>query len=80
VPLPHAIDDHQTANARALADVGGATLLPQRDMDEDSVLALLMGFLGDPQRLSEMAAATYAAALPDAAARVSDCCEELMYA
>jgi hypothetical protein len=27
-----------------------------------------------------MAAAAFAAATPDAAARVSDCCEELMYA
>jgi hypothetical protein len=31
VPLPHAIDDHQTANARFLADAGAARLLPQRD-------------------------------------------------
>ena len=29
VPLPGAIDDHQTANARALADAGGAWLMPQ---------------------------------------------------
>ena len=80
VPLPHAIDDHQTANARALTDCGGATLLRQRDMNEDSVVGLLRDFLGNPQRLSTMAAAAFAAATPDAAERVSDCCEELMYA
>jgi UDP-N-acetylglucosamine--N-acetylmuramyl-(pentapeptide) pyrophosphoryl-undecaprenol N-acetylglucosamine transferase len=80
VPLPHAIDDHQTANARVLTDCGGATLLCQRDMDEHSVLRLLQDFLGNPQRLSTMAAAAFAAATPDAAAQVSDCCEELMYA
>jgi UDP-N-acetylglucosamine--N-acetylmuramyl-(pentapeptide) pyrophosphoryl-undecaprenol N-acetylglucosamine transferase len=79
VPLPHAIDDHQTANARALTDCGGATLLRQSDMDEKSVVCLLQDFLSDPQRLSTMAAAAYAAATPDAAERVSDCCEELMY-
>jgi len=80
VPLPHAIDDHQTANARALTDCGGALLLRQSDMTEHSVCDLLSGFLHNPQRLTSMAAAAFAAAAPDAAARVSDCCEELMYA
>ena len=80
VPLPHAIDDHQTANARALTERGGATLLPQSEMSEESVLDLLRDFLGNPSRLSAMAAAAFAAAAPDAAERVGDCCEELMYA
>ena len=80
VPLPHAIDDHQTANARALTDCGGGILLPQHEMNVASVLALLHALQGDPGRLSAMAAAAFAAATPDAAAQVSDCCEELMYA
>lgn len=80
VPLPHAIDDHQTANAQVLTDCGGATLLRQSDMNEASVAGLLQDFLGNPQQLSAMAAAALAAAIPDAAERVSDCCEELMYA
>ena len=63
-----------------MTDCGGATRLCQRDMDEHSVLSLLQGFLDHPQRLSTMAAAAFAAATPDAAERVSDCCEELMYA
>lgn len=80
VPLPHAIDDHQTANARALIECGAATLLRQCEMTEASVLVLLQAFLADPRRLSSMAAAAFAAATPDSAQRVSDCCEELMYA
>jgi UDP-N-acetylglucosamine--N-acetylmuramyl-(pentapeptide) pyrophosphoryl-undecaprenol N-acetylglucosamine transferase len=80
VPLPHAIDDHQTANAQALTDCGGATLLRQSDMNEQSVQDLLQDFLLNPKRLSVMAAAAFAAATPDAAERVSDCCEELLYA
>ncbi len=80
VPLPHAIDDHQTANAHALTNVGGAMLLRQSDMTVPSVHGLLQNFLADPQRLSAMAAAAFAAATPDAAERVSDCCEELLYA
>jgi len=80
VPLPHAIDDHQTANARALTDCGGAMLLRQGDMTEQSVCDLIETFLADPRRLASMAAAAFAAAIPDAAERVSDCCEELLYA
>jgi UDP-N-acetylglucosamine--N-acetylmuramyl-(pentapeptide) pyrophosphoryl-undecaprenol N-acetylglucosamine transferase len=78
--LPHAIDDHQTANAHALTDCGGAMLLRQSDLNEHSVQDLLQDFLVNPQRLSAMAAAAFAAAAPDAAERVSDCCEELLYA
>ncbi len=33
VPFPHAADDHQTRNARALARAGGAVLLPQSEAD-----------------------------------------------
>jgi UDP-N-acetylglucosamine--N-acetylmuramyl-(pentapeptide) pyrophosphoryl-undecaprenol N-acetylglucosamine transferase len=80
VPLPHAIDDHQTANARALSDCGGGILLRQSDMSADAVCTLLEAVIAEPQRLSRMAAAASAAAIPDAAARVSDYCEELMYA
>ena len=32
VPFPHAVDDHQTANARFLADQGAAILLPQAEL------------------------------------------------
>jgi UDP-N-acetylglucosamine:LPS N-acetylglucosamine transferase len=49
-------------------------------MNEQSVQDLLQDFLGHPQRLSAMATAAFAAAAPDAAERVSDCCEELLYA
>jgi UDP-N-acetylglucosamine--N-acetylmuramyl-(pentapeptide) pyrophosphoryl-undecaprenol N-acetylglucosamine transferase len=80
VPLPHAIDDHQSANARALTECGGATLMRQSDMNEQSLLAVLKDFIAHPQRLSAMAAAAFASAMPDAAARVSDGCEELLYA
>ncbi|MEZ5502631.1 MAG: undecaprenyldiphospho-muramoylpentapeptide beta-N-acetylglucosaminyltransferase [Halioglobus sp.] len=80
VPLPHAIDDHQSANARLLTDCGAAVLLRQADMTESAVYELLREYIGNPPRLSAMAAAAFAAAKPDAAERVSDCCEELMYA
>jgi UDP-N-acetylglucosamine--N-acetylmuramyl-(pentapeptide) pyrophosphoryl-undecaprenol N-acetylglucosamine transferase len=79
VPLPQAIDDHQSANARFLTECGAAILLRQSEMTEDSLAAALRGCLSHPQKLSTMADAAAAAATPDAAARVSDYCEELMH-
>ena len=79
VPLPQAIDDHQSANARSLSDCGAAVLLPQADMTVDAVAASLLGYMNQPRRLAEMAAAAAAAATPLAAAQVSDLCEELIH-
>jgi UDP-N-acetylglucosamine--N-acetylmuramyl-(pentapeptide) pyrophosphoryl-undecaprenol N-acetylglucosamine transferase len=79
VPLPHAIDDHQTANARSLSDRGAAMLLRQVDMTVEAVTASLQGYMGHPQILAGMAAAAFAVATPEAAAQVSDYCEELIH-
>jgi UDP-N-acetylglucosamine--N-acetylmuramyl-(pentapeptide) pyrophosphoryl-undecaprenol N-acetylglucosamine transferase len=78
IPLPHAIDDHQTANARALSDRGAALMLRQADLSPRAVAATLAGYIGNPKRLAAMAAAASAAAQPQATARVADLCEELM--
>lgn len=79
VPLPYAIDDHQSANARYLAGRGAAVLLRQSDMSAEVLVASLRGYLEVPAQLAAMAQAAAAAATPDAAARVSDCCEELIH-
>jgi UDP-N-acetylglucosamine--N-acetylmuramyl-(pentapeptide) pyrophosphoryl-undecaprenol N-acetylglucosamine transferase len=78
IPLPHAIDDHQTANARALSDRGAALMLRQADLSARDVAATLAGYISNPKRLAAMAAAASAAAQPQATARVADLCEELM--
>lgn len=41
VPLPHAVDDHQTANAKILSEQGAAFLLPQQDLNADSLSEIL---------------------------------------
>jgi len=79
VPLPHAIDDHQSANARFLSRRGAAMLLPQSELSPERLAATLQDFLARPERLAAMAAAAGAAAAPDATSRVSDCCEELIH-
>ena len=80
IPLPHAIDDHQTANAHSLADCGGAILMRQAEMSAGSFVKALHAYIEYPERLSAMATACKAAATPDAAIRVTDCCEGLLNA
>jgi UDP-N-acetylglucosamine--N-acetylmuramyl-(pentapeptide) pyrophosphoryl-undecaprenol N-acetylglucosamine transferase len=75
VPFPHAVDDHQTRNARYLADRGAALLMPQKDLTPRTLADMLRGLTRD--RLLEMARAARAAGKPDAAARVADYCMEL---
>ena len=73
VPYPHAVDDHQTGNARYLADAGAAVLLPQDQMTQQRLIREL-DLLQQPQRLNDMARRARDKAVPDAAARVAGYC------
>jgi UDP-N-acetylglucosamine--N-acetylmuramyl-(pentapeptide) pyrophosphoryl-undecaprenol N-acetylglucosamine transferase len=75
VPYPHAVDDHQTANARFLAEKGAAILLPQRELTPEK-LASLIRSLERPALLA-MAKKAKALGKPDAARIVADRCEAL---
>ena len=74
VPFPHATDDHQTGNARFLADAGAAVLLPQADMTAEKLAGMLSDFTGQRSVLQEMAGRAHALAMPDAARRVAELC------
>ncbi|WOP15054.1 undecaprenyldiphospho-muramoylpentapeptide beta-N-acetylglucosaminyltransferase [Ottowia sp. SB7-C50] len=41
VPFPHAVDDHQTTNARFLVDQGAGWLIQQRDLTPEGLAELL---------------------------------------
>src|SRR5258708_36194480 len=43
-PYPHAVDDHQTANARFLADTGAAILVPQSELSPQRLLEVVSCF------------------------------------
>jgi UDP-N-acetylglucosamine--N-acetylmuramyl-(pentapeptide) pyrophosphoryl-undecaprenol N-acetylglucosamine transferase len=74
VPFPHATDDHQTGNARFLADAGAAVLLPQADMTAEKLAGMLSDFSEQRSVLQEMAGRAHALAMPDAARRVAELC------
>jgi UDP-N-acetylglucosamine--N-acetylmuramyl-(pentapeptide) pyrophosphoryl-undecaprenol N-acetylglucosamine transferase len=75
VPFPHAVDDHQTANARFLADRGAAILLPQTELTPEK-LAALIGSLDRPKLLA-MAQKARELGKPEAARVVAQRCMEL---
>lgn len=71
VPYPHATDDHQTANARALADAGAATVVPDEWLAPRSLVGASQPWLSDDVARGEAAAAARSLARPDAAERVA---------
>lgn len=78
VPFPHAVDDHQTVNARFLTERGAAVLIPQSAFVPDRVAALLREFTRE--KLVAMASAAREAAKPDATDAVARVCMELAHA
>jgi UDP-N-acetylglucosamine--N-acetylmuramyl-(pentapeptide) pyrophosphoryl-undecaprenol N-acetylglucosamine transferase len=72
VPLPHALDDNQTPNADALADVGGGWRVAQKDLSPQKLAELLQSAFSSPADLAKRAAAAHAAGKPDAALRLAD--------
>ncbi len=75
VPFPHAVDDHQTGNARFLAERGAARLVAQSAFDAESLASLLR----DETRESTLATAERARELgrADSASAIAQVCEEL---
>jgi len=72
VPYLHAIDDHQTANAHAVDEVGGGWLIPQPAFTAESLAARLESLFDLPGSLTRAAACARAAGTPDAAQRLAD--------
>ena len=74
VPFPHAVDDHQTGNARFLVNVGGAFLLPQGELTPQAI-ALIRNY--SRGQLLEMAEKARSLAKPDATEEVANICAEI---
>ena len=74
VPFPHAVDDHQTSNARHLAEAGAAWLLPQPQLSARGLADLIAGL--DRAQLLAAAEKARALARPDATAQLAAACVE----
>jgi UDP-N-acetylglucosamine--N-acetylmuramyl-(pentapeptide) pyrophosphoryl-undecaprenol N-acetylglucosamine transferase len=78
IPFPQAADDHQTANARALTNAGGAVCLPQGEADPPRIAAELASLIGDPARRVRMSRSSRAFGKPDAASDIARDISELL--
>ncbi|NNL67078.1 MAG: undecaprenyldiphospho-muramoylpentapeptide beta-N-acetylglucosaminyltransferase [Myxococcales bacterium] len=82
VPYPYAADDHQAANAEALASPGadgapGARMLSSRPLDVDALASAIAELFSEPERLVQMKRALASRARPDAAREIVDACAEV---
>ena len=72
VPYPHATADHQSGNAKWMADGGAAIVVPDSQLDGPRLAREVGGLLGAPQRLEAMRGAARGLARLDAADRIAD--------
>jgi UDP-N-acetylglucosamine--N-acetylmuramyl-(pentapeptide) pyrophosphoryl-undecaprenol N-acetylglucosamine transferase len=72
VPYPYAAADHQTSNARWMAEAGAAVVVSDAELTPPRLRAEVDALLGDRERLAAMAAASRALARPDAARIIAD--------
>jgi len=75
VPFPHAVDDHQTANAKFLSEKGAALLIRQEELSPQKLAEVIASL--DRPKLLAMAQKARALGKPDAARLVAQRCIEL---
>ena len=78
VPYPHAMDDHQTANARAVDEAGGAWLMPQPAFTPEALAQRLETLLTLPESAAQVAGRARALGRPEAAAHLADAAESVL--
>jgi UDP-N-acetylglucosamine--N-acetylmuramyl-(pentapeptide) pyrophosphoryl-undecaprenol N-acetylglucosamine transferase len=72
VPYLYAIDDHQSANARAVDEAGGGWVIAQSAFTPEAVAARVASLLAAPEALAQAALAARDLGMPDAARRLAD--------
>ncbi len=77
IPYPSAVDDHQTANARPMADAGAAVIMQESELTAQSLSDLLSDCLCARSELQSRAARARALSSPDSLQRISSICLEL---
>ena len=65
VPSPNVVADHQTKNARVLANAGGAVLLPEGESSGEKLYALMTGLLSDAPRREAMSRSPFLDVCPE---------------
>jgi UDP-N-acetylglucosamine--N-acetylmuramyl-(pentapeptide) pyrophosphoryl-undecaprenol N-acetylglucosamine transferase len=71
IPYPYATADHQTANARYMAQAGAAVVIPDDELTGPRLAQEVGSLLADQGRLAAMARASLSLAKPDAARNIA---------
>ncbi len=77
IPYPWAADNHQTVNAKALANRGAAVLIPQSELTPELLAEKIMALLSDAERRLQMSRAAGRLGWPEAAREIADVCVDL---
>ena len=70
------VDDHQTANARPMADAGAAKIIPESELTPAVLAGLLREWLQSRDQLQQRAARARALSCPDSLGRITEICLE----
>ena len=74
VPYPHAVDDHQTANAHSYVSAGASCLIAEDDLTPEKLANVMRSILEDDQKVLSMACAAKQLSQGDASKRVAEEC------
>jgi UDP-N-acetylglucosamine--N-acetylmuramyl-(pentapeptide) pyrophosphoryl-undecaprenol N-acetylglucosamine transferase len=78
VPLPHAVDDHQTKNAKSLVDAQAAILITQKELNANKLSESLTTLSQNRQLLIDMSKNCKSVAMTDATETVAAVCNSLV--
>jgi UDP-N-acetylglucosamine--N-acetylmuramyl-(pentapeptide) pyrophosphoryl-undecaprenol N-acetylglucosamine transferase len=76
VPYPAAVDDHQTANARPMADAGAGLIIPEAELTPQCLADLLREWLQSRAELQQRAVKARSLSVPDSLDRITQICLE----
>lgn len=76
VPYPAAVDDHQTANARPMAEAGAAAIIQESDLTPELLAELLRDWLQSRALLIKSAETARSLASPNSLSRITEICLE----
>ena len=77
IPSPNVTNDHQTKNAKILADRGGAVLLPEGEQMGQKLFDIVSDLLENQEKRMNMSAALRSMVVADSAERICDMIEQL---
>lgn len=77
VPFPHATDDHQAVNAKALVDAGAAVMFREAELTGEKLAATIRELKNDPARREKMEKAAGTLGRPEAAREIADVLQQL---